>query len=111
MRSDLRALASLALLATASCTSLARLSGIRGGALAPVQLIDPTGSLNQDAATELASGSSELALITSVGAKGRGRRLKGGLCTPVEALGDVLVSNLQSLPGVTLDVLEVKKGA
>ena len=79
MRSELRQAALLALLAAGSCTSLARLSAIRGGGRPPVQLIDPAGSLNQDAATELASGSSELALITSVGAKGRGRRLMNDL--------------------------------
>ena len=62
-------------------------------------------------ATALLALACGYAMLDVLDDKGRGRRLKGGLCTPVEALGDVLVSNLQSLPGVTLDVLEVKKGA
>ena len=66
-------------LGVAAATPLTRLIGLRGGG-SPVQLIDATGSLNKGAAAEAVAGaSSDLALIASVGAQARGRRLLNDL--------------------------------
>lgn len=64
-------------LGAAAGTQLGSLMSLRGGSL---QLIDATGAFNKGAAAEAAAGASaDLALITSVGAQARGRRLLNDL--------------------------------
>merc|ERR1719393_175294 len=64
-------------LGAAAGTQLSSLMSLRGGSL---QLIDATGAFNKGAAAEAAAGASaDLALITSVGAQARGRRLLNDL--------------------------------